>query len=49
MKLIVTTKFYVDDNISGNEIEEIRSQFEEVAHDNNMYGQVKVIIEEKEG
>lgn len=49
MKLVVTTMFYVDDNISGDEIEEIRNQFEEVAHDNNMYGQVKVIIEEKEG
>ena len=47
MKLKISTIITVDDDISGDDIENVRHEFEDVAWENNMVAtQPKVIIEE---
>jgi len=47
MKLRITTSITVNDDITGEEIEQIRSEFEDVAWENNTIAtQPKVHIEE---
>ncbi|WP_180272673.1 hypothetical protein [Konateibacter massiliensis] len=47
MKLKITTQITVDDDITGEEIEKIREEFEDVGWENNMIAtQPNVHIEE---
>lgn len=47
MRLKISTTIAVDDDIDGEEIENIRHEFEDVAWENNMIAtQPKVTIEE---
>lgn len=46
MKLRITITIEVDDDISGDDIENVRADFQNAAYEHTMIGEPKVSIEE---
>lgn len=46
MRLKITTFLEMDDDISGEAIEDVRADFEDVAFEHNMIGSPTVLVEE---